>query len=87
MCLYLIKRESSMQGKLIISQTINVFVIHIELFPALNEHKYTIVRKYTQVINDHIHFGKKIQIFLQFCSFARDVTSKTRANSAKLSAF
>ena len=32
-------------------------------------------------------YGKKIQIFLQFCSFASDVTSKTRANSAKLSAF
>ena len=58
----------------------------IELSSLLMRYKHTIVRKYTQIINDHITV-KKIQIFLQFCSFASDVISKIRAYSAKLSAF
>ena len=59
----------------------------IELSSLLMRYKHTIVRNSTQIINDHIHSQKKIQIFLQFCSFTSDVISKTRDNSAKLSVF
>ena len=60
----------------------------IELSSLLMRYKRTIVvRKSTQSIDDHIHIRIFFSILLQFCSFVSDVISKTRALSAKLSAF